>query len=1413
MSYATSILLIDRESDRRAALSLAIKSVGFPFITESTAQIALKKAQKLKPDIVLLNSSLPESFELCHQIKSHPDFEFTFLLMYHDNSPGIRSKAFQCGSDAVFEWPCSEADLQAQLNIFTRIKNKIAKTRQPHPGPEATEPDETLKALKESELKHRALFENAGIGIGYFSTEGVLIQFNQVAAQNMGGKPEDFVGKSIIELAGKEDGENYLSRIKRVANTQKAETFEDLVQLNNQERWFLSTYSPVKDAENRVSGIQIISHDISDQKFAENALREAQWRLLDSQKTGRIGHVEYNFLTDKAIWSEMIYELYERDPKLPSPSYDEIMALHQPEDAKRLEACVNEAIKSAKPYQIDLKANLPSKKTAYYHAIGTPVTDENGRVVRILGTVQDVSERKLAEAQLAKYKKIVSSTRDGIALLDTNYRYLIVNDDYEKYSGRTGAELIGKTVAEYLGQAVFDSQIKEKFDRCLRGESVQFEDWFDYPKLGMRFVSVAYFPYYENNQIAGVVATRRDITEQRKIENALIESEARFKLAMAATNDGIYDWNLVTNEIYYSPGWKRMLGYADDELENNFSVWEALTHPDDVKKSWKMLHEHLAGKRERFEMEFKMKHKDGHWVEILSRANATFDENGKAVRVVGTHVNISQLKQTERALRESQNQLSAVLENTAGSLWATDEKLRFMLGNSLFKKNFKAAFGKDVQPGADVLSWIDADELAEWKSYYQRVLAGEWFILERKRKNQDVHSWTEYRFSPILDEHEQPVGVIVLANDISGRKEAEAALHESEERLRLALESAEEGMWEWHLDTNAVFFDKGAMQMLGYDENSFVPTNDFALNLIHPDERENILKLANNYIAGGQKKYDVEFRLRQKDGSYKWIWSVGKVTKWDENGQAICFTGIHRDITARKKAEAELQKAKANLEEAQQIARLGSWEYDFKSRRLRTSDNILNLFEISPEFRNWDWDEFQSVVHPDDWPSLNTAGRKAIQNGVEYDLEFRILTVRNETKWCRAIGKANLDAQGQVVKLHGTFQDITSHKNLETQLRHAQKMDAIGKLAGGVAHDFNNLLTAINGYSALLLSEIDRDHPNFDDLQQIREAGLRAASLTRQLLAFSRKQVLQPEVVNLNELLHNLERLLKRLIGEDIKLETKLSKELANIKADRGQIEQIIVNLAVNARDAMPGGGKLIIKTQNIYLDEVFVKAYAELEAGSFVQISISDSGIGIEKSIRDQIFEPFFTTKGTGKGTGLGLSTVYGIVKQSGGQITVYSEPGHGTTFKIYLPALEKAAALPAEKQDLQIKLTGNETILIAEDEESVLNLVVKTLKKSGYRLLTAKDGVEAIALAQKYPSEIHLLLSDVVMPNISGKELSEEMTRLHPETKVCFMSGYTDDAIVRAGEWDHDVFFIQKPFSPLTLSKKVREVLDETL
>lgn len=532
---------------------------------------------------------------------------------------------------------------------------------------------------------------------------------------------------------------------------------------------------------------------------------------------------------------------------------------------------------------------------------------------------------------------------------------------------------------------------------------------------------------------------------------------------------------------------------------------------------------------------------------------------------------------------------------------------------------------------------------------------------------------------------------------------------------------------------------------------------------------------------------------------------------------AAANSNLQIEVGDRQQAQSELAKQRSFLRQVIDLNPNFIFAKDRQGRFTLVNQALAEAFESSVADllgkTDADLNANQGQVEGfrlDDLEVMNSLREKFIP-------EEMITVAGGRELWLQTVKRPILSEDGTASQILGIATDITARKQAEDalhrseeQLRQAQKMEAVGKLAGGVAHDFNNLLTAITGHSEMCLRNLTPENPLFRRIEQIKKAGDRAAALTRQLLAFSRKQILQPEVLDLNHIVVEMNKMLQRLIGEDIDLLMSLGTDLGKVKADPNQLEQVLLNLAVNARDAMPKGGKLTIVTSNVVLSEEYAGGHLSVPPGNYIMLAVSDTGCGMDAATQARIFEPFFTTKEVGKGTGLGLATVYGIVNQSEGSIWVYSELDRGTTFKVYLPAVAGTVAEPpVAANDLEL-LIGCETVLLVEDEEVVRDMVSDMLRESGYTVLEAKNGNEALFVGKEYDGEIHLMLTDVVMPQMSGRELAEQIGPLRREMKILYMSGYTDDAIVHHGVLDEGTAFIGKPFSPDALARKVRELLD---
>src|SRR6266436_3826329 len=629
-------------------------------------------------------------------------------------------------------------------------------------------------------------------------------------------------------------------------------------------------------------------------------------------------------------------------------------------------------------------------------------------------------------------------------------------------------------------------------------------------------------------------------------------------------------------------------------------------------------------------------------------------------------------------------------------------------------------------------------------------------------------------------------------------------LIEREELFHLISENAADMIAVVDLEGRRIFNSLSYQKILGYSPEELQESSGF--EQIHPDDREQVRKAATQTRQSGMGT-TLEYRFRHKQGDWMVLESVASVIR-NEKGEPEKLVIVNRDITERKKAQEALSRSEASFRSLVEGAPHGIYRATMTGQFLEVNPAFQKMlgYESAQELFKADL-ATQVFRNSADCERMNEL---LAESKVVKDIEMEWKRLSGDPIVVRCSGHRVEGKDGGLDYFEVFAEDVTERRTLERQLRMAQKMEAIGRLSGGIAHDFNNLLGVIIGYSGVLKKSLDKSQPNYEFATEIEKAGQRAASLTRQLLAFSRQQVLTPSVLSLNSLVADMEKMLPRLLGEDIEVSLSLGPELGNVKADQSQIEQVIMNLAVNARDAMPTGGNLKIQTANVELDQAYTHDHPGSRAGQYVMLAIADTGTGMDAETLTHIFEPFFTTKERGKGTGLGLATVYGVVKQSNGYIWVDSAPGKGASFQIYLPRHVGEPGADEPKNDSGEKLRGSETILLVEDAEPLRKLAQAFLEAGGFRVLPAESGESALEVAARFGGTFDLLLTDVVMPGMNGRVLAEQMLARQPGMKVLYMSGYTDSFIAGHGVLDPETHLLHKPFTEEILIRKVRAVLD---
>jgi two-component system cell cycle sensor histidine kinase/response regulator CckA len=1058
-----------------------------------------------------------------------------------------------------------------------------------------------------------------------------------------------------------------------------------------------------------------------------------------------------------------------------------------------------------------------------YHVLSSPLGLWAGVDIGRMLVLRDVSGRKKADRAMQIQSHAIEHAGVGVLRLDDRGSIREVNGYICRLLGFSHSELLNMTVSDVTvgletstwpqrwqelkeaGPVTFEKQYRTKDDRIIPVEISSSIVEFEGEQHDLGFV--------------------RDITERKRLEDRLFQEEERFRALIENSSDLITVVDRRGIGQFQSPSCWRTMGYRPEELEGKNAF--DLVHPDDVSRIQQAFAELQRGTEDSYgPVEVRSRHKDGSWrtLEIVGRK---LDRSASEPTYILNSRDVTDRKRIEHAWQQSHNLLAKLSARVPGMIYQfqlhADGRVRIPWTSPAISDVFELTPQEVCADASPVYGRLHPDD-------HDRVVN---LIRESARTLEAFH--VEYRvvlprqgvrwhLSDAVPELTKDGSLLWhgIILDVTERKQVQEVLRESEKRYRQLIEASHD--WVWEIDENGTYTFASAkvFTILGYEPGEVVGKTPF--DFMPPDDARQFAALLGPIISTRSPFSDLQSISLHKDGHAVAVESTGSPI-FDDNGDLRGYRGMDRDITKRRETEQALKASQSQLAEAMGLADLVNWEFDVDTGIFTFNDRFYALYGTTAALEGgyqMPADVYANTfVHPDEQSLVAQEVNRAIQStdpNYRSYVEHRIIRRDGEIRHVVVRFGITKDERGRTIKTHGANQDITKRKraekekeDLQTQLLQAQKMETVGRLAGGIAHDFNNLLTAIIGNSSLALAAMAPEDPNRELVADIKDAGERAAGLTSQILAYSRRQMLRPQNLLLNECIVGMEPLLRRTLGEDIALHFVLAPDLHQTEVDRHQMGQVLMNLVVNARDAMPVGGNLTIETANVRLDAAYSEINPEVEPGGYVMLAVTDTGCGMDSETMSQIFEPFFTTKEVGKGTGLGLSTVFGIVKQSGGSISVYSEPGQGSAFRIYLPTHEAASSPKTESSLEEEQKEGAETILVVEDEVPVRELITRILSCAGYKVLRVGSvhGVNALLVdGAPIPS---LLLTDVVLPGgASGREVADMLVSRYPDLRVIFMSGFTRDSVVHNGRLDEDIEFLEKPFTPEALLRSVRGVLD---
>jgi two-component system cell cycle sensor histidine kinase/response regulator CckA len=1252
--------------------------------------------------------------------------------------------------------------------------------------------------------------DQAAFGVGQASISGDWQFLNDRFCEIVGHARQELLASSERDITHPDDRAASDEVIRRllVGEISSSSLEKRYVQSDGSVVWARLFVSLVRGHDNLPQSFILVIEDFAERIQAERALKENEQRLQLALSAAGLGFWERNLRTGVTVISGEFARLHGLTPDHPSLTHEEYLELVHPDDRNRMNEQYRQSLEETHFWDTEFRVVWPDRSVHWILAKGQVLPDNLGRPVRLAGIVMDVTERKRVEEQRSRLASIVQSCEDAIFSKDLDGGILSWNAGAEKLFGYTADEIIGKSISLLLPPEHLP-ELPNILGRIRSGARLEHYEVTRMRKDGSRVdISVTISPIKDSaGVLVGNCGIARDITDRKQAEAALKESQQRYKEVFDFTSECIFLIDVTSDGRFkfasFNPAEEKAVGFSSAEVSGRF-VEEVLG--EQVANTVLPHYRHCLelGTVISYEVELALPIGRRHFhTNLIPLRNPT----GRIYRMVGMARDVTGYKQTEEALRISQQRLELAQEAGGIATWDWD----IVANQKHCSKEYWRLYGlpeRDVAPMPEEwLQSVHPEDRARVREERNRALDGTGHYNTEFRvvwPNGTIH-WLLGKGEVFRDSNGKPIRMLGVNMDINERKYADQALRESEERFRNMADTAPVMIWVAGTDKVLTFFNKTWLNFVGRTleqeiDNGWVQS-------VHPDDVERCFA---SYCASfdAREPFHIEYRLRRADGEYRWVLCSG-VPRFASGGVFAGYIGSDIDITDVKRAEQELVLNQALRESEEKYHSIvetmteGVWILDHDDRTTFVNQQMAAMLGYSVEqvlgrhLLDFKDEEARPIA-------LQRLERRRQGITEQYDSTFqtsdgRRLTVLISTRplW---------DSDGCYAGTLGIITDITERSLLEERLHQANKMEAIGRLAGGVAHDFNNLLTVINGYSDLLLRNSNVGDRTHVQLSEIRSAGQRAQELTNQILSFSRNQMRATDTLNLRSVIEDAEEMLRRMIGEDIELVTIFDPCLGNVRADRTEVIQVLLNLAVNARDAMPTGGTLTFALANVEVDEKDVRTYPGTRPGAHVLLTVTDTGFGMDAQIQKHLFEPFFTTKKVGKGTGLGLATVYGIVSQSDGWIQVDSKPRQGTTFRIYWPRV--TGVPPKEKGHVELSdqlLFGTETVLVVEDQPQVRQMTCSILRQFGYQILEASCGEEALCLAETHTGPLHLLLTDVIMPGMNGIELAARLS-LRP-TPVLFMSGYSNRT---EAVHDSGVTYIQKPFTPDTLVRTVREVLD---